>query len=91
MSDFITNAELRIEAERLCDENERLQNENAKLRELVADFVRQMRLAGCFDCFGGSCEKWGECHGDCVLERRARELGVLDDYRKGMKRKRLKK
>lgn len=28
MSEFITNAELRIEAERLCDEN-------AKLRELV--------------------------------------------------------
>lgn len=28
MSDFITNAELRIEAERLCDEN-------TKLRELV--------------------------------------------------------
>ena len=33
MSDFITNAELRIEAERLCDENERLEAENAKLRE----------------------------------------------------------
>lgn len=35
MSDFITVAELRIEAERLCDENERLEAENAKLRELV--------------------------------------------------------
>lgn len=33
MSDFITNAELRIEAERLCDENEKLQAENAKLRD----------------------------------------------------------
>ena len=32
MSDFITNAELRIEAERLCDENEHLQAENARLR-----------------------------------------------------------
>lgn len=31
MSDFITNGELRIEAERLCDENDRLQAENAKL------------------------------------------------------------
>ena len=37
MSGFITNGELRIEAERLCDENERLQAENAKLRELVRD------------------------------------------------------
>ena len=35
MSDFITNGELRIEAEHLCDENERLQTENAKLQELV--------------------------------------------------------
>lgn len=35
MSDFITNAELRIEAERLCDENERLEAENAALRELI--------------------------------------------------------
>ena len=33
MSGFITNGELRIEAERLCDENERLQAENAKLRK----------------------------------------------------------
>lgn len=35
MSDFITNGELRIEAERLCDENEKLKAENAKLRELL--------------------------------------------------------
>lgn len=35
MSNFITNAELRIEAERLCDENERLQAENAKLRDAM--------------------------------------------------------
>ena len=35
MSDFITNGELRIEAERLCDENERLTTENNKLRELA--------------------------------------------------------
>ena len=34
MSQFITNAELRIEAERLCDDNEHLREENAKLREL---------------------------------------------------------
>lgn len=42
MSDFITNAELRIEAERLCDENERLEAENAKLRELCADLYAEM-------------------------------------------------
>jgi len=36
MSDFITNAELRIEAERLCDENDQLREENAKLRELCS-------------------------------------------------------
>ena len=35
MSDFITNAELRIEAERLCDENERLQTEN---KNLIANY-----------------------------------------------------
>lgn len=32
MSNFITNAELRIEAERLCDEND-------QLRELIYDFI----------------------------------------------------
>jgi len=36
MSEFITNAELRIEAERLCDENEHLRDENAKLRRLLS-------------------------------------------------------
>ena len=43
MSDFITVAELRIEAERLCDENERLEAENAKLRERV-DAAHMSRL-----------------------------------------------
>ena len=41
MSDFITVAELRIEAERLCDENERLEAENAELRN-DADLLRAM-------------------------------------------------
>ena len=43
MSDFITVAELRIEAERLCDENERLEADNAKLREQV-DAAHMSRL-----------------------------------------------
>ena len=32
MSNFITKSELRIEAERLCDENEELRIENEKLQ-----------------------------------------------------------
>ncbi len=58
---------------------EKLQEDNAKLRELCADLVRQIKLAEYFDCFGCKCEKWGECDGECVFERRARELGVTDD------------
>ena len=42
MSNFITNGELRIEAERLCDENERLEAENAKLRTQLADVTASM-------------------------------------------------
>ena len=67
MSDFITNGELRIEAERLCDEN-------AKLRELVRD----MRKA----FIHGPCYRWCEhmpelCNGDkCQYVNRMRELGV---------------
>ena len=52
------------------------QEDNKKLRELYAYFLRQKKLAGCFDCFGGNCEEWGKCHGDCTFERRARELGI---------------
>lgn len=55
MSDFITNGELRIEAERLCDENDELraelkgaQEENAKLREAAerdADVMEALNLS----------------------------------------------
>ena len=44
MSEFITNAELRIEAERLCDDNEHLREENAKLREALKDVLSLLRL-----------------------------------------------
>ena len=50
MSDFITNAEPRIEAERLCDENDVLKAENAcllydnaHLQEIVTDDELYMR------------------------------------------------
>ena len=46
MSDFITNAELRIEAERLCDENE-------QLRELVRDMWCELDAATQYDAGGG--------------------------------------
>ena len=45
MSDFITNGELRIEAERLCDENDQLKAENVKLRELVRDYDKCLDTA----------------------------------------------
>lgn len=48
MSEFITNAELRIEAERLCDENEHLREENAKLKraaERDADVLESLNLS----------------------------------------------
>lgn len=47
MSNFITNAELRIEAERLCDENEKLREENEMLRNYQAEHERDM--AGCYE------------------------------------------
>lgn len=69
MSDFTTNAELRIEAESLCDENERLQIENAKLRELAVDAHACKENDGC-------CEDCYADEGDCPIELRMRELGI---------------
>lgn len=70
MSDFITNAELRIEAERLCDENE-------SLRELVRDYIN----APCTtcDCWDDNFRCWNYDGADCGLVTRARELGVEVD------------
>ena len=74
MSGFITNAELRIEAERLCDENDQLKADNAKLRELVRElwFYAEQELVCDETCpYGAVCD-WR----DCVFRRRMRELGV---------------
>ena len=43
MSDYITNGELRIEAERLCDENAKLRERVAELEELLPDSGRWYR------------------------------------------------
>lgn len=42
MSDFITNAELRIEAERLCDENDQLKTEISELRKTLGEYECKM-------------------------------------------------
>ena len=42
MSDFITNAELRIEAERLCDENEQLRLEKAALERRIDELCAEV-------------------------------------------------
>ena len=81
MSDFITVAELRIEAESLCDENDQLREENdqlreenAKLRELLADTLMDTRdycakYGFDYDGFG-----WNSANDD--IDRRLRELGI---------------
>lgn len=79
MSNFITNSELRIEAERLCDENE-------KLRELVSDMMRFFEDGN----YCAICEKAADCEHaqdiydiDClmrsVFRHRMQNLGVVVD------------
>ena len=79
MSNFITNAELRIEAERLCDENDRLKTENAELRELVADcHMLLQRVCSSQDERGKSCMLWPD-HGDeCDLRKVERRMYDLE-------------
>lgn len=79
MSDFITVAELRIEAERLCDENERLEAENAELRELMRHLhtcMEHYEMDGTISC--DRCPLDNDT-GNCDFERRMRELGVEVD------------
>lgn len=77
MSDFITNGELPIEAERLCDENERLESENAKLRELVRHMGACIQYLDRSDEDGGCvlCPYQSVEH-DCEFESRMLELGI---------------
>lgn len=82
MSDFITNGELRIEAERLCDENERLESENARLLDLVRILVNCMgEVDRCDTCpingnpYDVSVEDWFAC--DSLRDMLA-EAVVLD-------------
>lgn len=68
MSDFITNGELRIEAERLCDENE-------KLRKLVKRMHRHIKQM-CDVCDEYYCSNFDEENECCVFDVLARELGI---------------
>jgi len=68
MSDFITNGELRIEAERLCDENE-------KLRKLVKRMHRHIKQT-CDVCDEYYCSNFDEENECCVFDVLARELGI---------------
>lgn len=92
MSNFIINAELRIEAECLCDENEQLKDENehmwlkafAIIGELLEENVKLRELMR--DTFGGykgAIEMLPSSYSKYIMERgmmdisdRMHELGV---------------
>lgn len=86
MSDFITNAELRIEAERLCDENDQLKDENTrlkaeniKLRELSSIMLKcimanERKKLICWEC--PMHKQFDELRSYCCLEHEGKKLGV---------------
>lgn len=84
MSDFITNSELRMEAERLCDENEGLKAENAELVRVLHEVEREAVHA--YKCLQKDCEtitgsashyfdKWW--HAECQNDRLKAENAKL--------------
>ena len=84
MSGFITNAELRIEAERLVDENERLETENAKLRQLVDyEHTCAVNAGNCFNCPYARVDFEHDSIQGCVMDEMKRlrhELRIEDSH-----------
>lgn len=77
MSEFVTNAELRIEAERLCDENDQLKADNAKLRELCAGLLTGYECGRGKLCEGCTWDGLGDPKTfPCLPRVKARELGI---------------
>ena len=68
MAEFMTVAELRIEAERLCGEND-------ELREVCKKMHRQIKC-NCDVCDEYYCSSWDEDNECCVFDSYMREMGI---------------